>query len=213
MEKAHPDIGNILLQVMDNGKLTDSTGKTADFRNVILIMTSNAGGRDVSKRPIGIYDGGPDTSATKAIQAVKSALSPPEFLNRLDAVIPFAQLNASVVLRVVGKFVRELADQLKGKKIELVVSDGAKRMALRERGYDVQYGARPMSRTVDEHVKKPLVDEILFRTTGARRENRGRLRRRRAGFHFQTARIGQGRKGRREYFRGIALALFLIHFD
>lgn len=160
MEKAHPDIGNILLQVMDNGKLTDSTGKTADFRNVILIMTSNAGGREVSKRHIGIHEGTIDTSATKAVQAVKNAFSP-EFLNRLDAVIPFAQLDTSVVLRVAEKFLRELGDQLKEKKIELVVSEAAREW-LCKRGYDVQYGARPMGRTVDEHVKKPLVDEILF---------------------------------------------------
>jgi ATP-dependent Clp protease ATP-binding subunit ClpA len=157
MEKAHPDIANILLQVMDNGKLTDSSGKTVDFRNLILIMTSNAGGRESAKQGIGIR---PTSGSDKALQAVKNAFSP-EFINRLDAVIPFAHLEEPVVLQVIEKFLKELSDQLRTKKVELQVSEAVKKW-LFEKGYDSVYGARPLSRAIDEHVKKPLVDQLLF---------------------------------------------------
>jgi ATP-dependent Clp protease ATP-binding subunit ClpA len=161
MEKAHPDVSNILLQVMDSGKLTDTNGKTADFRNVILVMTSNAGAREVAKRGIGIQVGSAaGATAKRAQDALKQAFSP-EFLNRLDAVIAFDPLPESVVLQVVEKFVGELAAQLAEKRIELAVTDGAKRWLL-AKGYEPAYGARPMGRTIDEHIKKALVDEILF---------------------------------------------------
>jgi ATP-dependent Clp protease ATP-binding subunit ClpA len=161
MEKAHPDVSNILLQVMDSGKLTDTNGKTVDFRNVILVMTSNAGAREVAKRGIGIQVGSAAKATAKRAQdALKQAFSP-EFLNRLDAVIAFDPLPESVVLQVVEKFVGELAAQLAEKRVELVVTDAAKRWLL-AKGYDPAYGARPMGRTIDEHIKKALVDEILF---------------------------------------------------
>lgn len=156
IEKAHPDIANVLLQVMDNGTLTDSAGKTTDFKNVILVMTSNAGGKEASKRAIGIGE----STASRPKQAVKDAFSP-EFINRLDAVVTFAHLEPPVILKVVDKFIRELETQLKEKKIELLVSDSARQWLLKK-GYDSAYGARPMGRTIDEHVKKPLVDELLF---------------------------------------------------
>ncbi len=157
MEKAHPDIANILLQVMDNGKLTDTSGKTVDFRNLILIMTSNAGGRDAAKTGIGIQ---PNSGGDRALAAVKNAFAP-EFLNRLDAVIPFAHLDEPVVLMVVEKFVGELAAQLKERHVELKVTPAVKHWLV-QKGYDKVYGARPMGRAIDEYVKKPLVDQLLF---------------------------------------------------
>lgn len=159
IEKAHPDVMNILLQVMDSGKLTDNSGKVTDFRNSIVILTSNAGGRDAAKRSIGISNS-PSGSLSRGKSAIKETFSP-EFLNRLDAVVHFAQLSEDVILQVVDKFVRELAAQLSAKDIVLEVSSRA-RGWLVKKGYDVAYGARPMGRAVDENVKKPLVDEILF---------------------------------------------------
>lgn len=157
MEKAHPDIGNILLQIMDGGKLTDTNGKMVDFRNVILIMTSNAGAREVAKRGIGIS---PSQPARRALEAIKQAF-PPEFLNRLDAIISFNDLTEREILMVVDKFLDQLADQLKEKNIKLQVEAAAKQWIVKK-GYDPAFGARPMARTIDEHVKKPLLDEILF---------------------------------------------------
>ena len=157
MEKAHPDIANILLQVMDNGKLTDSSGKTVDFRNLILIMTSNAGGRESAKQGIGIH---PNSGADRALAAVKNAFAP-EFINRLDAVIPFVHLEEPVVLQVIEKFLGELRTQLKERKVELVFTEAVKKW-LFQKGYDRVYGARPLGRAIDEHVKKPLVDQLLF---------------------------------------------------
>ena len=157
MEKAHPDVGNVLLQVMDSGRLTDSTGKVVDFRNVILILTSNAGARELGKPGIGIR---PDTEGGRSMEAVKRAF-PPEFINRLDAVVSFKGLEENVLLLVVDKFIKELTDQLKDKKVALDVSLPARKWLL-AKGYDPAYGARQLSRTIDEHVKKPLVDELLF---------------------------------------------------
>jgi ATP-dependent Clp protease ATP-binding subunit ClpA len=157
MEKAHPDVGNVLLQVMDSGRLTDSTGKTVDFRNVILVMTSNAGARELGRPGIGIR---PESEASKSMEAVKRVFSP-EFINRLDAVVPFKGLEEPVLLLVVDKFVKELVDQLKDKKVVLEVSGPARKWLLKK-GYDPAYGARQLARTLDEHVKKPLVDELLF---------------------------------------------------
>ena len=157
MEKAHPDISNILLQVMDNGRVTDTNGKVVDFRNVVLIMTSNAGARDVAKRGIGIL---PAEPSKKALDAVKQLFSP-EFLNRLDAVVSFKDLKEDIILKVVDKFLGQLSEQLKEKKIEMAVTPKAKQW-LAKTGYNPAFGARPMARTIDEKIKKPLIDEILF---------------------------------------------------
>ena len=157
IEKAHPDIYNILLQVMDNGTLTDSHGKTADFRNVILILTTNAGAADAQKGSVGIN---PTSSADKSMEAVKRTFTP-EFINRLDAIVAFDKLPEDVMLQVVKKFLGDLEKQLGKKKIELQANEEALKWLLKK-GFDPLYGARPMARTIDEHIKKPLVDEILF---------------------------------------------------
>ena len=157
MEKAHPDLGNILLQIMDDGKLTDTNGKVVDFRNVILILTSNAGARELAKPGLGIV---PEDAAKKALNAIKTAFAP-EFLNRLDAIISFGELSQDVVLQIVDKFLKELESQLTEKKVTLHVDEAARKF-LAEKDYDRAYGARPLARTIDEHVKKPLVDELLF---------------------------------------------------
>ncbi len=157
IEKAHPDVFNILLQVMDYGKLTDNNGKTVDFRNVILIMTTNAGASDMS-RPVmgfgGVAREGEDTEAIKR-------LFTPEFRNRLDATIPFAGLTPSIIRSVVDKFVQQLAAQLADKRVLIELDEPAKSW-LAERGYDPLYGARPLARVIEEHLKKPLADELLF---------------------------------------------------
>jgi ATP-dependent Clp protease ATP-binding subunit ClpA len=160
VEKAHPDLMNILLQVMDNGTLTDSHGKTADFRNTILILTTNAGAADAQKSSIGIGASSAASSSDKQSEAIKRAFTP-EFLNRLDATIQFQALPEDVVLKVVLKFVAEFANQLLKKKVTLKTSDAANRWLLK-RGFDPLLGARPMARTIDDHLKKPLVDEFLF---------------------------------------------------
>ncbi len=157
IEKAHPDVFNILLQVMDYGKLTDNNGKTVDFRNVILIMTTNAGASDMS-RPVmgfgGVAREGEDTEAIKR-------LFTPEFRNRLDATIPFAGLTPSIIRSVVDKFVQQLAAQLADKRVAIELDELALSW-LADRGYDPLYGARPLARVIEEHLKKPLADELLF---------------------------------------------------
>lgn len=160
VEKAHPDLMNILLQVMDNGTLTDSHGKTADFRNTILILTTNAGAADAQKSSIGIGASSAASSTDKQSEAIKRAFTP-EFLNRLDATIQFQALPEDIVLKVVLKFVGEFAQQLSKKKVILKTSDAANRWLLK-RGFDPLLGARPMARAIDDHLKKPLVDEFLF---------------------------------------------------
>jgi ATP-dependent Clp protease ATP-binding subunit ClpA len=157
IEKAHPDLINILLQVMDNGKLTDNNGRTADFTNAILIMTSNAGAFEASKGTLGVKT---ERSSAISLDAIKTQFRP-EFLNRLDAIVEFRPLDEGLLIKVVEKFVAELADQLKKKKIDLKVSPAAVRW-LFEKGHQPQYGARPFARIVDEHLKKALVDDILF---------------------------------------------------
>jgi ATP-dependent Clp protease ATP-binding subunit ClpA len=157
IEKAHPDLINILLQVMDSGRLTDSNGKTADFRNVIVIMTTNSGARELSKNQIGLHK---DTLNSYSMDALKSQFSP-EFLNRLDSVIQFTHLTDDVIYRIVEKFIIELQEKLKKKKVDLNVTAEAKKW-LMEKVYDKAYGARPMSRAIQDYVKKPLVDEVLF---------------------------------------------------
>ena len=157
IEKAHPDLFNILLQVMDHGKLTDSNGKSVDFRNVVLIMTTNAGASELTKQQIGFNRGNKTDADTDAIEKAFT----PEFRNRLDAVIPFAPLAAETVRKVVDKFMMQLEAQLTDKQVELVLSDAACDW-LAARGYDANYGARPLGRVVQEHIKKPLADELLF---------------------------------------------------
>ncbi|HHK73872.1 MAG TPA: AAA family ATPase, partial [Rhizobiales bacterium] len=157
IEKAHPDLFNILLQVMDHGKLTDHNGKSVDFRNVILIMTTNAGATDMAKPPIGFQRAKREGDDEEAINRLFS----PEFRNRLDAVIAFAALGKDIVRRVVEKFVLQLEAQLADRNITISLSDAANDW-IAERGYDEKFGARPLSRVIQEHIKKPLAEEILF---------------------------------------------------
>ncbi|MGC8468312.1 MAG: AAA family ATPase, partial [Acetobacteraceae bacterium] len=157
IEKAHPDLFNILLQVMDHGKLTDHNGKTVDFRNVILIMTTNAGAADMAKPAIGFER---ETRVGEDEDAVKRMFTP-EFRNRLDAVIGFAALTTEVVARVVEKFVMQLEAQLADRNVTIELSSAAKEW-LAERGYDRLYGARPLARLIQDSVKKPLAEELLF---------------------------------------------------
>ncbi len=157
IEKAHPDLFNILLQVMDHGKLTDHNGKTVDFRNVILIMTTNAGASDMAKEAIGF---GREAREGEDGEAIKRMFTP-EFRNRLDAVIPFAALTQEIVGRVVEKFVMQLEAQLADRNVTIELSSAAKEW-LAERGYDRLYGARPLARVIQEYIKKPLAEELLF---------------------------------------------------
>ncbi len=157
IEKAHPDLFNILLQVMDNGRLTDHHGKTVDFRNVVLIMTTNAGAADMARNGIGFGD---ISKADAGDEAVKKMFSP-EFRNRLDAIVPFAYLGKEIVSRVVDKFILQLELQLADQNVHIQF-DGDARGWLAERGYDRLYGARPMGRVIQEKVKQPLAEELLF---------------------------------------------------
>ncbi len=157
IEKAHPDLFNLLLQVMDGGQLTDHNGKKIDFRNVILIMTTNAGAAELSKSAIGF---GRETRDGADDEAIKRLFTP-EFRNRLDAVIPFDYLSLDVVERVVEKFILELELQLAERHVTITIDEAAKRW-LAERGYDRLYGARPLARLIQERIKKPLADELLF---------------------------------------------------
>ena len=157
IEKAHPDLFNILLQVMDHGRLTDSNGKSVDFRNVVLIMTTNAGASEMAKQQIGFGRGQKLEAGTEAIEKAFT----PEFRNRLDAVIPFAPLETDVVRKVVDKFIMQLEAQLSDRQVDIVL-DGPARDWLAVKGYDKAYGARPLSRLVQEHIKKPLADHLLF---------------------------------------------------
>ncbi|MEX2453222.1 MAG: ATP-dependent Clp protease ATP-binding subunit ClpA, partial [Rhodospirillaceae bacterium] len=157
IEKAHPDVFNILLQIMDHGRLTDHNGKSVDFRNVVLIMTTNAGAADMAKPAIGFERSarvGEDEDAIKRMFT-------PEFRNRLDSIIPFASLGQDVVLRVVDKFIMQLEAQLDDRNVTFDLTEAA-RGWLARKGYDEAYGARPLARVIQEHIKKPLADEILF---------------------------------------------------
>jgi ATP-dependent Clp protease ATP-binding subunit ClpA len=157
IEKAHPDLFSILLQVMDYGKLTDHNGKIVDFRNVILIMTTNAGASDLAKAAIGFGSGIREGDDHEAINRMFS----PEFRNRLDATISFSALSPQTIGRVVDKFVLQLEEQLADRNVNIEL-DASARAWLAEKGYDPLFGARPLARVIQEHVKKPLADELLF---------------------------------------------------
>ncbi|MEA3641927.1 MAG: ATP-dependent Clp protease ATP-binding subunit ClpA [Lamprobacter sp.] len=157
IEKAHPDVFNLLLQVMDHGSLTDNNGRKADFRNVVLVMTTNAGAEETSRRSIGFTE---QDHSTDGMEALKRYFTP-EFRNRLDAVVQFGALDAKTIGSVVDKFLFELEAQLAEKKVALVVEPEA-RAWLAEKGYDPKMGARPMARVVKDHIKKPLANELLF---------------------------------------------------
>jgi ATP-dependent Clp protease ATP-binding subunit ClpA len=193
IEKAHPDVTNALLQVMDAGRMTDSHGRVADFKNVIFVMTSNAGAVDVARGSIGIAE---TNSSANSMEAIKKAFSP-EFINRLDAVVSFKDLPEEVILKVVAKFVDELKMTLAEKKVDMQVSHDVLKWLLKK-GYDKVYGARPLARTVDEHLKKALVDELLF----GRLADGGRVQvdveSNALKFHFTTSNPGGSTKQSKE---------------
>jgi len=157
IEKAHPEVFNLLLQVMDHGTLTDNNGRKADFRNVVLIMTTNAGAQDMSRRSIGFTE---QDHRSDGMEAIKKMFSP-EFRNRLDAIVMFGSLSRETILTVVDKFLTELQAQLDEKKVMLEVDDEAREWLARE-GYDEKMGARPMQRLIQEKIKKELAEEVLF---------------------------------------------------
>ncbi len=159
IEKAHPDLFNILLQVLDYATLTDNSGKKADFRNVIVIMTSNAGAREMSTQTIGFSESKYDTEG-KGKKAIENFFSP-EFRNRLDAIITFNSLSQDIMEMVVDKFISELNEQLSIKKVALTISP-AVREWLAKKGHDPRYGARPLARVIQTEIKDKLSDEILF---------------------------------------------------
>ena len=157
IEKAHPDLFNILLQVMDHGTLTDHNGKKIDFRNVVLIMTTNAGAAEMAKPPIGF---GRKTREGDDKDAIKRMFTP-EFRNRLDAIIGFNGLSPEIVAQVVEKFVLQLEVQLDDRSVTIELTDEANKW-LAERGYDENFGARPLARVIQESIKGPLAEELLF---------------------------------------------------
>ena len=157
IEKAHPDLFNILLQVMDHGKLTDHNGKSIDFRNVILIMTTNAGASDLAKPPMGF---GRESRIGEDTEAIEKLFTP-EFRNRLDATIAFSALPPEVVAMVVDKFIIELETQLEDRGVMIELTDDAREW-LAKKGYDEKFGARPLARVIQEQIKKPLAEELLF---------------------------------------------------
>ena len=157
IEKAHPEVFNLLLQVMDHGTLTDNNGRKADFRNVILVMTTNAGAESISRRTIGFTH---QDHSTDGIEAINRMFTP-EFRNRLDSIVQFEPLGEDVILTVVDKFLTELQSQLDEKRVTIDVDEDA-RLWLVEKGYDLHMGARPMERIIQEHIKKPLAEMVLF---------------------------------------------------
>ncbi|MBR1223239.1 ATP-dependent Clp protease ATP-binding subunit ClpA [Bradyrhizobium sp. U87765 SZCCT0131] len=157
IEKAHPDLYNVLLQIMDHGRLTDHNGKQVNFRNVILIMTTNAGAADLARQAFGFTRSKREGDDQEAINRQFA----PEFRNRLDAIVSFGHLNADVIGMVVEKFVLQLEAQLADRDVTIELSDAAKAWLI-QHGYDEQMGARPMARVIQEHIKKPLADEVLF---------------------------------------------------
>jgi ATP-dependent Clp protease ATP-binding subunit ClpA len=167
IEKAHPDLFNILLQVMDHGKLTDHNGKQVDFRNVILIMTTNAGASELAKSAYGFTHTKREGDDVEAIKRMFT----PEFRNRLDATITFGHLPPAIIAKVVEKFVMQLEAQLDDRGVTIELTEEAAAWLV-ENGYDEQMGARPMSRVIQEKVKQPLADEVLF----GRLKNGGHVR-------------------------------------
>jgi ATP-dependent Clp protease ATP-binding subunit ClpA len=157
VEKAHPEVFNLLLQVMDHGTLTDNNGRKADFRNVVLIMTTNAGAQDAARASIGFA---PQDHSSDALEAIKKMFTP-EFRNRLDAIVQFNALDMQVITTVVDKFLTELQAQLDEKRVQIEVDDEA-RFWLAEHGYDEKMGARPMQRLIQDKIKRPLAEDILF---------------------------------------------------
>ncbi len=157
IEKAHPEVFNLLLQVMDHGTLTDNNGRKADFRNIVLVMTTNAGAQEMSRASIGFTQ---QDHSTDGMAIIKKAFSP-EFRNRLDAIIQFAALDAHSIARVVDKLVVELESKLGSNDVTLELDDAA-RDWIADRGYDPKMGARPMARIIQEHIKRPLAEELLF---------------------------------------------------
>jgi ATP-dependent Clp protease ATP-binding subunit ClpA len=157
VEKAHPDVFNLLLQVMDHGTLTDNNGRKADFRHVIIVMTTNAGAQEMARASIGFTHA---DNASDGMEAIRRIFSP-EFRNRLDAVIQFASLDAVTIERVVDKMILEVEAQLEQKGVTISLDDAARRWVA-ERGHDPKMGARPMARTIQEHIKRPLAEELLF---------------------------------------------------
>ncbi len=160
IEKAHPDLFNILLQVMDYATLTDNTGRKADFRHVILLMTSNVGARDMSSTSIGFAKEEIEDKTHMGVKAAEKYFSP-EFRNRLDGIVPFRSLNRDLMKMIVDKFIKELNEQLKDKKVQVLLDETA-RDILAKKGFDPDYGARPMRRVVQKEIADPLTDEILF---------------------------------------------------
>lgn len=157
IEKAHPDVYNILLQIMDHGKLTDANGRQADFRNIILVMTTNAGAQQSARRSIGFTE---QTNESDSMEAIRRTFTP-EFRNRLDSVIQFKPLDFSIIMRIVDKFILELEAQLELKDVQITVS-GPAREWLAEQGFDPEMGARPMKRVIQNQIKRPLADDLLF---------------------------------------------------
>ncbi|HHS7961501.1 TPA: AAA family ATPase, partial [Legionella pneumophila] len=157
IEKAHPDVFNLLLQIMDHGTLTDTNGRQADFRHIILVMTSNAGASEIVRNSIGFST---QDNTNDGLEVIKKQFSP-EFRNRLDAIINFAPLDTQTIGLVVDKFIMELDEQLSHKGVTFTVDKSAREW-LMEHGYDKAMGARPMARLIQENIKKPLADELLF---------------------------------------------------
>ena len=167
IEKGHPEVFNLLLQVMDHGTLTDNNGRKADFRNVIIVMTTNLGADQLSRRSIGFAE---QDNSTDSLEIIKRHFAP-EFRNRLDAIIQFKALSPDTIGHVVDKFVMELEGQLESKGVTIEI-DASARKWLAEHGYDISMGARPMARVIKEQIKKPLAEELLF----GRLENGGHVR-------------------------------------
>ena len=157
IEKAHPDIFNVLLQVMDHGTLTDNNGRKADFRNVVIVMTTNAGASELSKSSIGFTD---SKKAGDELAEIKRMFTP-EFRNRLDATISFAPLDENIILQVVDKFLMQLEAQLTEKKVDVTYTEALKKY-LAKNGFDPLMGARPMARLIQDTIRRALADELLF---------------------------------------------------